>query len=270
LNPVQPTTGIPAAVAAIMRSERLVVAAGLIALTLLSWLYLALIAQSMNAMEAGVGSPYMWLMPMGRWGAWEFALGFAMWMVMMVAMMVPSAAPMLLTFHAVTRSRLGRGSTALRFMAFLLGYLLVWSAFSMAATAAQCWLHEGAVVTDMMISSSRILDGVLLLAAGIYQFAPAKHRCLSKCRTPMGFLLTEWREGSRGALIMGVRHGGFCVGCCWGLMALLFVGGVMNLLWIALLAAAVLVEKVLPFGATIAKVAGLVMCASGAWLLLAA
>ena len=119
----------------------------------------------------------------------------------------------------------------------------------------------------MMTSTSATLNAVLLLGAGIYQFAPMKHVCLSRCRTPMGFLLTEWRDGARGALIMGLRHGVFCVGCCWGLMALLFVGGVMNLLWIGVLTAAVLMEKVLPFGAMPAKAAGVGMLAGGLWIL---
>jgi predicted metal-binding membrane protein len=258
------------ALEAFLRSGRLVVAAGLVALVLLSWLYLALTAEAMRAMEAGNSSPFMWLMPMGSWGASQFVLCFAMWAVMMIAMMTPSAAPMLFAFHALDRARPGRGSSARRFGAFLLGYVGVWSSFSVMAAAVQWWLHETAVVTEMMISVSRVFDAVVLLGAGAYQLTPAKNRCLSKCRSPMGFLLTEWRDGTSGALIMGVRHGAFCVGCCWGLMALLFVGGVMNLLWIALLAAVVLIEKVVPFGDIVAKAIGLVMCAVGVWLLLPA
>jgi len=266
---MRPSPHVPPALVALMRGERLVVAAVLVALTILSWLYLALVADAMSAMRAGESSAYMWLMPMGRWGPTEFVLCFAMWSLMMIAMMVPSAAPMLFAFHALDRSR-PAGAAARRLSAFLLGYLLVWSTFSVVAAAVQWWLHEAAVVTDMMISSSRLFDGVVLLCAGLYQFMPAKSRCLSKCRTPMGFLLTEWREGIWGALIMGVRHGAFCVGCCWALMALLFVGGVMNLVWIALLAGAVLSEKVVPFGAIVAKATGLAMCSSGLWFLFTA
>jgi predicted metal-binding membrane protein len=253
-----------------MRGERLVVAAALLALTALSWLYLALLAQAMSAMEAGTTSAYMWLMPMGRWGFAEFALCFAMWAIMMIAMMLPSAAPMLFAFDALNRSRPGNIAAACRLAAFFFGYVIVWSSFSLLAAGVQWWLHEAAVVSDMMTSSSRVLDGIVLLAAGTYQFMPAKMRCLSKCRTPMGFLLTEWRDGAWGALAMGIRHGAFCVGCCWGLMALLFVGGVMNLVWIALLAGLVLIEKVLPLGAAVARAAGLVMCAAGLWFLFVA
>jgi predicted metal-binding membrane protein len=252
------------------RGERLVIGAGLVALTLLSWLYLVVLADAMDAMRGGGEAAFMGLMPMGRWGAIELALCFAMWFVMMVAMMVPSAAPMLFGFHSMSRSRDGRERAGPRFVAFLLGYFVVWSAFSLLATFAQWWLHEAAIVTDLMTSASATLDAVLLLAAGIYQFAPTKHVCLSKCRSPLGFLLTEWRDGARGALVMGFRHGVFCVGCCAGLMALLFVGGVMNLLWIAALGAAVLVEKLLPHGAMFAKIAGAGMIASGLWVLWAA
>jgi predicted metal-binding membrane protein len=261
---------VPPALEAFLRNGRLVVAASLIAMTLLAWLYLALLAEAMGAMSVGNGSAFMWLMPMGAWGPAEFLLCFAMWAVMMIAMMTPSAAPMLFAFHAMDRARPDRGSAARRFLAFLLGYVFVWTSFSVIAASIQWWLHEVALVTDMMISSSRVFDGGILLCAGIYQFMPAKSRCLSKCRTPLGFLLTEWRDGTWGALVMGIRHGSFCVGCCWALMALLFVGGVMNLLWIALLAGAVLIEKVVPSGATVAKATGLVMGVGGLWLLLSA
>ena len=254
--------------ASLVRGERVVIGAGLLALTLLSWLYLALLADSMEAMgSAGGRSAFMALMPMGRWGPAEFALCFAMWFVMMIAMMVPSAAPMLFAFRTLSRSRAGSERAGHSFVAFLLGYLIVWGAFSALATGAQWGLREAALVTDLMTSASPKLNAALLLGAGIYQFAPAKQVCLSRCRTPMGFLLTEWRDGTRGALVMGLRHGGFCVGCCWGLMALLFVGGVMNLLWIAVLAMAVLAEKLLPFGTVPSKIAGLLMIASGLWLL---
>ena len=264
---MRPSISVPPDFGAFLRNGRVVVAACLVALTLLAWLYLAQLAEAMRAMSAGNDSAYMWLMPMGRWGPAEFALCFAMWAIMMIAMMVPSAAPMLFVFQALDSSRRSGGSARLRFAAFFLGYVVVWTAFSLVAAAVQWQLHAAAVVSDMMMSSSRVFDGLILLCAGIYQFMPAKSRCLSKCRTPLGFLMSEWREGTTGAWLMGLRHGMFCVGCCWGLMALLFVGGVMNLLWIAVLAAIVLTEKAVPFGITVAKAAGVLMCASGLWLL---
>lgn len=261
----------PSIPAALLRSERLVIGAGLLALTMLSWLYLALLADAMDAMS-GSGQPAaaMGLMPMGRWGPIEFALCLAMWIVMMFAMMLPSAAPMLFAFHAVARSRSGQRPVGGRLAAFLFGYIAVWCAFSLLASGAQWRLHEAAVVTDSMVSASRFLNAMLLFCAGIFQFMALKQSCLSQCRSPMGFVLSEWRDGARGALVMGLRHGTYCVGCCWALMALLFVGGVMNLLWIAVLSAAVLIEKVLPFGVSAARAMGLSMIGGGLWVLLAA
>lgn len=257
-------------VAGLLRVERLVVVGCLSALTLLSWLYLVLLADAMAAMS-GTGHPAaaMWLMPMGRWGPIELALCLSMWIVMMIAMMVPSAAPMLFAFHAISQSRGGHGGAGRRLAAFLAGYLGVWCAFSVLATGAQWALHEVAVVTDMMVSTSRALDAALLIGAGTFQFMAWKRACLARCRSPMGFLLTEWRDGARGAAGMGWRHGLYCVGCCWALMALLFVGGVMNLLWIAALAVAVLIEKWLPFGFVATRALGLAMMAGGVWVLLA-
>jgi predicted metal-binding membrane protein len=259
----------PASIADVLaRGDRWIMGARLVLLTVLSWLYVAVVADAMKAMTGeGGSSTYMWLMPMGQWGATEFVLGFAMWAVMMVGMMVPSASPMLFAFHRISRSRPTSTSPIVLVGAFLLGYLLVWVAFSLLATATQWLLHVTAILTPAMVSSSRYFSATLLIAAGIYQLTPLKQACLSKCRVPLGFLLTEWRDGLRGALIMGFRHGWFCVGCCWLLMALLFVAGVMNLLWIALLAGAILVEKLLPFGRHAASAAGVLMIASGLWML---
>ena len=267
MMPAQTSKPRPGIAASRARGERMVIGAGLVALTLLCWVYLVVLADAMDAMRGGSGAAFMGLMPMGRWGAAEFLLCFAMWFVMMVAMMVPSAAPMLFAFHSLCRSRLGPGRTGRRFAAFLLGYLFVWCAFSVLATGAQWRLHEAAIVTDFMASASPTLNAALLLGAGLYQLAPFKQACLSRCRAPLSFLLTEWRDGTRGALAMGLRHGVTCTGCCGGLMALLFVGGVMNLLWIGALGAAVLGEKVLPFGVMAARVAGVAMLAGGLWAL---
>jgi len=182
---------------------------------------------------------------------------------MMVGMMVPSAAPMLFAFLNVSRSRPAGLSPIAATAAFLLGYLLVWGGYSVLATAAQWALHATDLLVPTMRSSSVVLNALLLIAAGVYQFLPIKNVCLSKCRLPLGFLLTEWRDGWTGAVTMGLRHGAFCVGCCWLLMALLFVAGVMNLLWIALLSVAVLVEKAVPFGRQAARVIGALMIAAG-------
>jgi predicted metal-binding membrane protein len=246
------------------RRDRRLVGACLVLLVALAWLYLAILAEATAAMESPLhSSSAMWLMPMGEWGAREFALGLAMWMVMMVGMMVPSAAPMLFAYLNVSRSRPAGLSPIAATAAFLLGYLLVWGGFSVVATTAQWALHTTELLGPTMRSSSAMLNALLLIAAGVYQFLPIKNVCLSKCRLPLGFLLTEWRDGWTGAVRMGLRHGAFCVGCCWLLMALLFVAGVMNLLWIALLSAAVLVEKALPFGHQAARVVGVLTIAAG-------
>jgi predicted metal-binding membrane protein len=254
--------------ATVPRRERLAVASCLAILALLAWLYLAAVADAMDAMGGSSRSAFMALMPMGPWGPGEFALGFAMWAVMMVAMMLPGTGPMLLGFHAMARRRFAARTAAARLAAFVLGYVAVWAGFSAGATALQGWLHAADAVTDLMISSNRTLDAALLLGAGAWQLSPVKQVCLAKCRSPLAFFMSEWREGGTGAFVMGLRHGAFCVGCCWALMALLFVAGIMNLLWIALLSAAVRWEKVLPSGVVAARAAGVVLCAGGLWLLL--
>jgi predicted metal-binding membrane protein len=205
------------------------------------------------------------------WTAADFGLMLAMWAVMMVAMMLPSAAPMLLLHAAVLRQRRGGASPLGRTALFALGYLLVWTGFSVVATVAQWWLHGALLLTSMMgAAASPLLGGALLLAAGAFQWTPVKRACLHHCRSPIHFLAAGWREGVGGTLAMGLRHGLYCVGCCWFLMALLFVGGVMNLLWVAGIAAYVLVEKLAPAGHLIGRAAGLLLVAAGAWTLTAA
>ena len=204
---------------------------------------------------------------MQAWGATEVLLTWVMWAVMLVAMMTPSAAPMILMFATVNRRHRGQQGPVVPTTVFLLGYLLVWGGFSVVATLAQWGLHTAALLSPMMVSTSPMLGGLLLLAAGIFQWTPLKSTCLTQCRSPLGFLLTEWREGTWGALVMGFRHGMYCVGCCWVLMALLFVAGVMNLLWVAAIAALVLVEKVLPRGKLVGRVAGGVLLLAGLVLL---
>lgn len=230
------------------------------ALVLMSWTFLAWTVLDM-------GHPLVQLMmPMSaRWGVASAAAILAMWAIMMAAMMLPSALPVLLQFVDLAR----RNGEVARGWAFVGAYLLVWLVFSMAATALQ-WSLQAAGWTDPMAASrSAWLTAALLLLAGIYQFSPLKQVCLARCRSPIGFLLGEWRPGPRGALVMGLRHGLFCLGCCWALMALLFVGGVMNLAWVAALAIAVAVEKMLPRGAQLAAVMGLVLIGAGVFRLLA-
>ncbi len=218
---------------------RRAVTAALVLLTAVAWAYLVFLSLRMSEM----GSPFA--MPMtAAWTPQDAVLMWSMWSVMMAGMMLPSAAPMISAYARTIRAGAPgpHGSTPL----FVAGYLAVWSGFAAVATGAEWALHDAALVDAMGVSTSAWLGGLLLLAAGAYQFTGAKDACLRQCRSPLGFLLNNWRNGGRGALALGVRHGALCVGCCWALMAMLFVLGVMNLWWIALLAAVVLVEKFVP------------------------
>ncbi len=183
-------------------------------------------------------------MPFDAAWSWKTAAAvFVMWAGMMVAMMLPSAAPMILAFDSVERRNAGARGAASRSMAFAGAYLLVWTGWSALAAGAQWLLQAGGLLTPMIVSASEWLTAGLLLVAGLYQFTPLKRACLKHCRTPLGFLLAEWREGVPGAFAMGLRHGVYCAGCCWALMLLLFVAGVMNPAWILFLAIAVALEK---------------------------
>ena len=246
----------------LIRRDRIVVLAGLVGVVALSWLYLIYLANDMQSMDMDMSMPRM-----QTWTPIDFILMFVMWTVMMVGMMVPSATPMLLTFTAFSRRKNEGHSPLLPTALFLLGYLLVWTGFSLVATLAQWILHSAALLSPMMVSNSAVLGGVIFILAGIFQWTPLKHACLRYCRTPLGFFMTEWREGARGALVMGLLHGRSCVGCCWLIMALLFVAGVMNLLWVAVITGFVLLEKVVPQGEWVARIAGLIFVVWGIWLI---
>jgi len=247
-----------------LRRDRIIVLSGLAVIIALSWAYVSSLASDMQNMDVAteIAMPQM-----QAWGVTDFALTFVMWAVMMVAMMTPSAAPMILMFVGITRRRQEQQVPYVPTSVFLLGYLVVWAAFSVLATAAQWGLHAVSLLSPMMVSTSPVLGGILLLTAGIYQWTPLKHACLSKCRSPLGFVLNEWREGRWGAFLMGLKHGSYCTGCCWSLMALLFVAGVMNLLWVAAVAGFILLEKVAPAGHRMGQAAGVLMVAGGVVLL---
>jgi predicted metal-binding membrane protein len=247
----------------VLRRDRIIVLSGLAAITALCWVYVLSLTADMRNMEMGAE---MAMPRMQAWGVADFGLTFGMWAVMMVAMMTPSAAPMILMFAHVNRRRREQQVPYVPTSVFLLGYLLVWAAFAVLATLAQWGLHAASLLSPMMISTTPVLGGVLLLVAGIYQWTPLKHACLSKCRSPLGFVLNEWREGRWGAFLMGLKHGGYCTGCCWSLMALLFVAGVMNLLWVAAIAGFILLEKVAPAGDRLGRVAGVVLVGWGVWV----
>ena len=248
----------------LLRQDRAIVVAGAAAIALIGWAYLFYEGWAMQHMDLVA----MAMPSTGAWSLMDLLLVFAMWAVMMVAMMVPSATPMLLTFSTITRSRRAKGKAFVPVWVFLGGYLVLWTAFSLAATLAQWGLHSQALISPMMVSTSPLLGSVILIAAGIYQWTPFKQACLRHCRTPLQFLLTCWQDGTAGAFLMGLRHGAYCLGCCWLLMAVLFAVGVMNLAWIAGLSVFVLLEKIIPRGLWVAKVAGLVLMGFGGWMAL--
>lgn len=243
-------------------SDRAIVAAGLLGVAGLGWLYIVRLGREMAVMaDMAMAMPQM-----TPWDLADFVLTFLMWAVMMVAMMVPSASPMILTFATINRKRLVDETPLIRTGLFLVGYLLVWAGYSLLAALGQWGLHSAALLSPALAAAPWV-GGLLLVGAGVYQFTPLKDACLSRCQSPFGFILTQWREGAAGALVMGLRHGAFCVGCCWVLMALLFVAGVMNLLWVAAIAAFVLLEKVAPLGRVVSRLAGAILILWGAWLL---
>jgi predicted metal-binding membrane protein len=196
------------------------------------------------------------------WTAADVLFTFAMWLVMMVGMMTPTAAPVLLLFAAAKAKRGEHGASVATVM-FGLGYIAVWAGFSGVAALAQWALHQAAMLSTAMAASSPHLAGAVLIAAGAYQLTPWKSKCLTHCRSPLAFLMTNWRDAKLGALQMGFRHGAYCVGCCWAMMCLLFVVGVMNLVWVATLTGFVLLEKIGPQGAIVARVVGAALVVLG-------
>ncbi|MEW6248320.1 MAG: DUF2182 domain-containing protein [Nitrospirota bacterium] len=239
----------------VARHDRIVVVAALGAVVVLAWgLLLAGTGMDMPAARAGeqradAGS-------LGR-----FLALWLMWAVMMVAMMLPSAAPTILLFAALTRTR-ASGSPLPPTAGFAAGYVLLWGVFSLVATFAHLALEHAALVSSAMRATTSVLIGLLLVAAGIYQWTPLKHACLRHCRSPVHFVTRHWRAGLGGALRLGLFHGAYCVGCCWALMGLLFAGGVMNVAWVAALAVFVLLEKTTVLGTRVGRAlsgAGLVV-----------
>jgi len=245
--------------------DRIIVAIGLGIITAVAWLYLINLSDDMgDTMEMSAAMPD--IMP---WHRADWISMFIMWSIMMIGMMLPTASPMVLMFSTVNHQKKERDQPYAATGIFVLGYVLVWIVFSVGATAANWLLHTNSLLSGMMgESTSNILAGILLIATGIFQWTPIKKACLNNCRTPMGFLMTNWKDGRSGALRMGLEHGVFCLGCCWLIMALLFVLGVMNLLWIAALTVFVLIEKITPKGDWISRIAGIGFVIWGTFLLI--
>ena len=248
---------------AALKRDRVIVAAGLAGLIVLSWIYLVRTALDMYGSMSG---PSAWMMA-ATWDARYFVLVFLMWCVMMVGMMLPSAAPMILLFAKAVQKSAHAEAPIARTYAFVGGYLGAWIAFSLAATIVQGLLARAALMSPMMDYTSTTIGALTLMAAGIYQWTPFKRLCLLHCRSPLHWSSHGWPSGVGGALRMGASHGLYCVGCCCALMLLLFFGGVMNLMWIALIAGFVLLEKLAPFGTHVGRIGGALLVAAGVWLL---
>jgi predicted metal-binding membrane protein len=250
-----------ALLAGLHRHDRTIVVALLLGVVLAAWLYLLVGVEMPMPEMAGMAMP----MEAPGWSIGHFLLMLAMWSAMMAAMMLPSAVPMLLFYDSIAQKRSGPtiGLTIL----FALGYLVVWLCFSIGAVVLQYALDRANLLSPLMRTTSIVLAGAILVAAGLYQWTPLKQACLRRCRSPLDFVMTQWRGGNGGALLMGLCHGAFCLGCCWMLMLLLFVGGVMNFAWIAGIALFVLVEKLSPAGHWIGKAAGLFLVGWGGWVL---
>ena len=260
---------------AVLRRDRIAVILALTLLTALAWSYLLWLSADMAMGGMDMGDIRMIPSGMGLmvpahtpWRALEFAFVFAMWTVMMVGMMTPSATPMILMYARLGRQTEARGRPLAATVWFTAGYILVWVAFALLATLVQWALERTALLDSWMASTSNVLAGLVFVAAGSYQWTRLKDVCLAQCQMPFAFLMRHggFRRDAPGSLVLGLRHGAYCVGCCWVLMTLLLVGGVMNVLWIALLALLIILEKVTSFGRPIAHLAGIVLVVAGAWL----
>jgi predicted metal-binding membrane protein len=227
------------------------------------WAWIVVMARDMYGPMTGAS---IWMMTL-RWDVRHVLLLWMMWTAMMAGMMLPSASPLLLTFGLAARRQPRGAASGREIYTLASGYLVVWALFSVVATAAQLILSTQLAISPMMTLTSPRVGASLLVVAGIYQLTPLKRVCLQKCQSPFSFLMHHWRAGTGGAFRMGIDHGVYCLGCCWALMLLLFVGGVMDLTVIAALTAFVALEKLSPFGIHTARVSGLLLVASGAWIL---
>lgn len=264
-----------AALETVLRRDRTLVIAAMAMLTALAWTYIAWLAGDMNMngmpMPATqhMGMDAMLAPAFKPWTGMHFIFMLMMWTVMMVGMMTPSVVPMILIYARVGRQAAAQGKPLAATGFFAGGYLLAWAVFSVFATIGQWLLERAALLTPAATTNSALLGGLVLIAAGLFQWTPLKAACLKHCRAPLLFIQHHggFRRDRLGSLSIGFQHGVYCVGCCWALMAVLFVGGVMNIIWIAILTIFVLLEKLIPAGGATSRFAGLGLVTWGAWLL---
>lgn len=263
----------------LIRRDRIVVSIALLCISVLAWAYVLRLAADMDMGGMNmtgmrmVSTGFRMVMSPGLepWTIHEFLLMFVMWVVMMAGMMMPSVAPVVLLYANVRRRAVSDGEPFAPTGCFVSGYLLAWTGFALLATLAQWGLERGALLSAKMAMANARLGGLLLVIAGLYQWSPLKRLCLAHCESPLTFLQRHrgFRRDAGKSLALGMRHGIYCLGCCWALMVLLFAGGVMSVLWISGIAALVLVEKLAPAGQLVRKIAGVGLLAAGAWLLVA-
>ncbi|HEY6975710.1 MAG TPA: DUF2182 domain-containing protein [Chitinophagaceae bacterium] len=250
----------------LLKRDRIIIISGLILISLIAWLYIIYLYRQMFYMNMDA---LFFAMPMTPvWTITDFILLFLMWFVMMIAMMTPSVAPLILIFALVNRRRKEQQNPFVSTGYLLGGYFFIWAAFSLLATSLQWLLQHISLLSPEMRITSRILGGSVLIAAGIFQFTSLKKTCLSYCQTPVDFIHRNWKEGKTGAMRMGIENGIYCVGCCWILMVLLFVAGIMNLFWVALIALFVLIEKVSAQTRWVSPVAGAALIMYGMTIML--
>ena len=262
------------ALAAVLRRDRAIVVVCLVVLVLLAWVYIVWLADDMEM--GGMDMTGFRMIPAGRgfmmsvdapWRAIEFAFVFLMWAVMMIGMMTPSAAPLILIYTHVARQAAAQQWPYAASAFLAIGYLLAWTAFSLLATIAQWAIERQGWLTPSMASAGNLFAGLIMIGAGAYQWTRFKESCLRQCQFPLQFIQRHggFRPDARGSLELGVRHGVYCLGCCWALMTLLFVVGIMNVFWIALITIFILAEKLLPFGRRISLFSGTLLLAAGVW-----
>jgi predicted metal-binding membrane protein len=255
----------------VAQRDRLVVGFALAGIAAAAWLYLAHeverfaatgVCQCAAVMIGGAD--------LAPWSPQTLVPLFLMWTEMMVAMMLPAVTPLVLLFAKVARSRAERGQSYVSTAFFVAGYFTVWTLFSLVAALAQWILHGAALLSPQMTANTPLVAGAIFIGAGAFQFSSLKRACLNHCRSPLTFLMTDWREGRTGAFLMGWKHGLFCTACCWLLMLLLFAVGVMNLLWIALLALFALSERIAPKAWHLSQISGIALLCFGTWLVFSA
>lgn len=237
--------------------ERMLVGAALVVLTVLAWAYMVTGDSSGDMAMPVTGSEAQ------GWNLHLLNVSVIMWVVMMVAMMLPGAAPMIMTYIRIHQRRVASHRAVAPTWVFMAGYLVVWAGFGVTAATTQWMLHQTSMLSSAMGHVAPLSGAALLILAGAYQFSRLKQSCLGKCQSPLGFLMAEWREGLAGAFSMGARHGAFCAGCCWALMLLMFVGGVMSLAWMVGLASYFLAEKLVPWPRLFSHATGAALIAAG-------